>query len=189
MYLQNWSDEHCSVLTTSGNENRKNLFAGECNLDLTQNFPTWCRRNSGTVGRETWKICTYILAWYLKWVCRVLIFLPTVLYVLSFYWLFFLFFFNFFLFLVYLGPAGTGKTESVKALGHQLGRFVLVFNCDETFDFQVSDLVNSSETDVHRLVSFSKVFHRLVFVVWWIVRGWFFIGSWDISMDGNVLVN
>ncbi|CAK5084784.1 unnamed protein product [Meloidogyne enterolobii] len=34
------------------------------------------------------------------------------------------------------GPAGTGKTESVKALGHQLGCFVLVFNCDETFDFQ-----------------------------------------------------
>lgn len=24
----------------------------------------------------------------------------------------------------------------MKALGHQLGRFVLVFNCDETFDFQ-----------------------------------------------------
>lgn len=32
------------------------------------------------------------------------------------------------------GPAGTGKTESVKALGAQLGRFVLVFNCDERFD-------------------------------------------------------
>ena len=32
------------------------------------------------------------------------------------------------------GPAGTGKTESVKSLGGQLGRFVLVFNCDETFD-------------------------------------------------------
>ncbi|XP_055327511.1 dynein heavy chain, cytoplasmic-like [Paramacrobiotus metropolitanus] len=34
------------------------------------------------------------------------------------------------------GPAGTGKTETVKALGQQMGRFVLVFNCDETFDFQ-----------------------------------------------------
>ena len=32
------------------------------------------------------------------------------------------------------GPAGTGKTESVKALGSQLGHFVLVFCCDETFD-------------------------------------------------------
>ena len=29
------------------------------------------------------------------------------------------------------GPAGTGKTESVKALGGLMGRQVLVFNCDE----------------------------------------------------------
>ena len=32
------------------------------------------------------------------------------------------------------GPAGTGKTESVKALGGLLGRQVLVFNCDEAID-------------------------------------------------------
>ncbi|XP_034825556.2 cytoplasmic dynein 2 heavy chain 1 [Maniola hyperantus] len=34
------------------------------------------------------------------------------------------------------GPAGTGKTESVKALGGLVGRLVLVFNCDEAMDTQ-----------------------------------------------------
>lgn len=34
------------------------------------------------------------------------------------------------------GPAGTGKTESVKALGQAMGRQVLVFNCDEGIDFK-----------------------------------------------------
>jgi dynein heavy chain 1 len=34
------------------------------------------------------------------------------------------------------GPAGTGKTESVKELAGQLGRSCLVFCCDENFDFQ-----------------------------------------------------
>eukprot|EP00759_Apiculatamorpha_spiralis_P039816 PhF_6_TR38629/c0_g1_i1/m.57632/K10414/DYNC2H, DNCH2; dynein heavy chain 2, cytosolic len=34
------------------------------------------------------------------------------------------------------GPAGTGKTESVKALGNLMGRQTLVFNCDEGIDFK-----------------------------------------------------
>jgi hypothetical protein len=33
------------------------------------------------------------------------------------------------------GPAGTGKTESVKALGGLVGRLVLIFNCDEVIAF------------------------------------------------------
>jgi len=38
------------------------------------------------------------------------------------------------------GPAGTGKTESVKALGGLFGRQVLVFNCDEVRAFISSHL-------------------------------------------------
>lgn len=35
-----------------------------------------------------------------------------------------------------LGPAGTGKTETVKALGYSIGRVVFVFCCDESFDVE-----------------------------------------------------
>lgn len=34
------------------------------------------------------------------------------------------------------GPAGTGKTESVKSFGQNLGRVVIVFCCDDSFDYQ-----------------------------------------------------
>lgn len=35
-----------------------------------------------------------------------------------------------------LGPAGTGKTETVKSLGYNLGRLTFVFCCDDSFDVE-----------------------------------------------------
>ena len=50
------------------------------------------------------------------------------------------------------GPAGTGKTESVKALGAQLGRFVLVFNCDESFDYSAMGRLFAGLCQVGRVI-------------------------------------
>lgn len=58
------------------------------------------------------------------------------------------------------GPAGTGKTESVKMLGNQLGRFTLVFNCDETFDSQAMQRILIGLSQVGAFGCFDE-FNRL----------------------------
>ena len=91
-----------------------------------------------------------------------------------------------------LGPAGTGKTESVKALGHQLGRFVLVFNCDETFDFQVSDFMFKSEMlspnlDLLDLISVFFNHHFFLQAMGRIFVGLCQVGAWGCFDEFNRL--
>lgn len=59
-----------------------------------------------------------------------------------------------------LGPAGTGKTESVKALGHYFGRDVFVFCCDETFDVESVSRILIGISKIGAWVCFDE-FNRL----------------------------
>jgi len=58
------------------------------------------------------------------------------------------------------GPAGTGKTETVKALGRSIGKPVLVINCDDSFDAKSTQYVLSGVCRLGAWVCFDE-FNRL----------------------------
>ncbi|CAB60251.2 dynein heavy chain, minus-end directed microtubule motor Dhc1 [Schizosaccharomyces pombe] len=59
-----------------------------------------------------------------------------------------------------IGPAGTGKTETVKAVSAYLGKNVFVFNCDNAFNYKTIQRILSGLAQIGTYICFDE-FNRL----------------------------